>query len=225
MDNKIQQKLLSMTEKEYAEFSRRLVPNIDPANVLGIRVPKLRALAKEISSAEREAFLHELPHSYHEENMLHALLINDIRSCEDIILALDAFLPRMDNWAVCDCLRPSKLKNCPQRFVFELRRYMISEHGFTVRFAVEMLMTYFLDELYSPEYPAMVSCVRSEDYYVNMMLAWYFATALAKRWDEIIPYIEKRALPPWVHNRTIQKARESFRISQEHKDYLKTLRI
>ncbi|MBQ8217173.1 MAG: DNA alkylation repair protein [Oscillospiraceae bacterium] len=221
----IREKLLSMAEEDYAQFNRKLIPNIDAAAIIGVRVPKLRTLAKSLSDNEIKAFLSELPHKLHEENMLHALIINNMKSPEAIFSALDAFLPFVDNWAVCDSLRPSALKKYPEELVFQLRRHISSEHTYTVRFAVEMLMVYFLDGYFDPEYPAMVATVKSDDYYVNMMLSWYFATALAKRWDEVICYLQLRRLSPWVHNKTIQKAIESYRISDWQKAYLKTLRI
>lgn len=221
----IREILLSMAEEDYAQFNRKLIPNIDAAAIIGVRVPKLRALAKSLSDNEIKAFLSELPHKLHEENMLHALIINNMKSPEAIFSALDAFLPFVDNWAVCDSLRPSALKKYPEELVFRLRRHISSEHAYTVRFAVEMLMVYFLDGYFDPEYPAMVATVKSDDYYVNMMLSWYFATALAKRWDEVICYLQLRRLSPWVHNKTIQKAIESYRISDGQKAYLKTLRI
>lgn len=221
----IREKLLSMAEEDYALFNRKLIPNIDAAAIIGVRVPKLRALAKSLSDNEAKAFLSELPHKLHEENMLHALIINNMKSPQAVFSALDAFLPFVDNWAVCDSLRPSALKKCPEELVFQLRRHISSEHTYTVRFAVEMLMVYFLDGYFDPEYPAMVASVKSDDYYVNMMLSWYFATALAKRWDEVICYLQLRRLSPWVHNKTIQKAIESYRISDWQKAYLKTLRI
>lgn len=221
----IREKLLSMAEEDYAQFNRKLIPNIDAAAIIGVRVPKLRTLAKSLSDNEIKAFLSELPHKLHEENMLHALIINNMKSPEAIFSALDAFLPFVDNWAVCDSLRPSALKKYPEELVFQLRRHISSEHTYTVRFAVEMLMVYFLDGYFDPEYPAMVASVKSDDYYVNMMLSWYFATALAKRWDEVICYLQLRRLSPWVHNKTIQKAIESYRISDWQKAYLKTLRI
>lgn len=221
----IREKLLSMAEEDYAQFNRKLIPNIDAAAIIGVRVPKLRALAKSLSDNEAKAFLSELPHKLHEENMLHALIINNLKSPQAVFSALDAFLPFVDNWAVCDSLRPSALKKYPEELVFQLRRHISSEHAYTVRFAVEMLMVYFLDGYFDPEYPAMVASVKSDDYYVNMMLSWYFATALAKRWDEVICYLQLRRLSPWVHNKTIQKAIESYRISDEQKAYLKTLRI
>lgn len=221
----IREILLSMAEEDYAQFNRKLIPNIDAAAIIGVRVPKLRALAKSLSDNEAKAFLSELPHKLHEENMLHALIINNMKSPQAVFSALDAFLPFVDNWAVCDSLRPSALKKYPEELVFRLRRHISSEHAYTVRFAVEMLMVYFLDGYFDPEYPAMVASVKSDDYYVNMMLSWYFATALAKRWDEVICYLQLRRLSPWVHNKTIQKAIESYRISDEQKAYLKTLRI
>lgn len=221
----IREKLLSMAEEDYAQFNRKLIPNIDAAAIIGVRVPKLRALAKSLSDNEAKAFLSELPHKLHEENMLHALIINNMKSPQAVFSALDAFLPFVDNWAVCDSLRPSALKKYPEELAFQLRRHISSEHTYTVRFAVEMLMVYFLDGYFDPEYPAMVASVKSDDYYVNMMLSWYFATALAKRWDEVICYLQQRRLSPWVHNKTIQKAIESYRISDWQKAYLKTLRI
>jgi len=221
----IREKLLSMAEEDYAQLNRKLIPNIDAAAIIGVRVPKLRALAKSLSYREAEAFLSELPHKFHEENMLHALIINNMKSPQAVFSALDAFLPFVDNWAVCDSLRPSVLKKYPEELVFQLRRHISSEHAYTVRFAVEMLMVYFLDGYFDPEYPAMVATVKSDDYYVNMMLSWYFATALSKRWDEVICYLQLRRLSPWVHNKTIQKAIESYSISDEQKAYLKTLRI
>ena len=221
----IREKLLSMAEEDYAQFNRKLIPNIDAAAIIGVRVPKLRTLAKSLSDNEIKAFLSELPHKLHEENMLHALIINNMKSPQAVFSALDAFLPFVDNWAVCDSLRPSVLKKYPEELVFQLRRHISSEHTYTVRFAVEMLMVYFLDGYFDPEYPAMVASVKSDDYYVNMMLSWYFATALAKRWDEVICYLQLRRLSPWVHNKTIQKAIESYRISDWQKAYLKTLRI
>ena len=221
----IREILLSMAEEDYAQFNRKLIPNIDAAAIIGVRVPKLRALAKSLSDNEIKAFLSELPHKLHEENMLHALIINNMKSPQAVFSALDAFLPFVDNWAVCDSLRPSALKKYPEELVFQLRRHISLEHAYTVRFAVEMLMVYFLDGYFDPEYPAMVASVKSDDYYVNMMLSWYFATALAKRWDEVICYLQLRRLSPWVHNKAIQKAIESYRISDWHKAYLKTLRI
>ena len=221
----IREKLLSMAEEDYAQFNRKLIPNIDAAAIIGVRVPKLRALAKSLSDNEIKAFLSELPHKLHEENMLHALIINNMKSPQAVFSALDAFLPFVDNWAVCDSLRPSALKKYPEELVFRLRRHISSEHAYTVRFAVEMLMVYFLDGYFDPEYPAMVATVKSDDYYVKMMLSWYFATALAKRCDEVICYLQLRRLSPWVHNKTIQKAIESYRISDGQKAYLKTLRI
>lgn len=225
MPDIIREKLFSMADEAYAKFNSKLIPNIDSSSVIGVRMPMLRTLAKSLNECETEQFINKLPHKYHEENMLHAILISNMSSPEDIIKALDAFLPYVDNWAVCDCLRPVKLKSRPQEFDYHIRRFLLSKHSYTVRFAVEMLMCYFLDEHYSQGYPELVSKVCSDDYYVNMMLAWYFATALAKRWHEIIPYIENRSLSPWVHNKTIQKARESYRISLQQKEYLKGMRI
>lgn len=225
MNKTLVERLFVLADARYARFSAGLIPDAEPERILGVSSPRLRALAKEMSEEEKAVFINTPSHYYHEENMLHAIIINGMRSPERIFDALEAFLPYVDNWAVCDCLRPVRLKKCPQELLFFIRRCIDSSHVYTLRFAVEMLMTYFLDELYQPEYPAMVAGIKSDEYYVNMMLAWYFATALAKRWDDVICYIEEYRLSPWVHNKTIQKARESYRISPEQKEYLKGLRI
>lgn len=221
----IRERLFALSDKAYAEFSSGLIPNIDAGILIGVRMPALRAVAKTLSTHEQECFIGDLPHKFHEENMLHAIIINNMSAPELTVSALDTFLPWVDNWAVCDCLRPVSLKKRPEELLALVRRHINSEHTYSIRFAVEMLMSYFLDELFLPEYPEMVAKIQSDDYYVNMMLAWYFATALAKRWEEIVPYIEMRSLTPWVHNKTIQKARESYRIDPAQKEYLKSLRI
>lgn len=222
--DEILKKLQELSEPDYAAFNAKLIPNIASESVLGVRSPALRSMAAELTPAQREAFILRLPHRFHEENMLHAYIIGGMKDQDAIYAALEVFLPYVDNWAVCDSLRPSALKKQPQRLQNAIEGWLSSKHSYTLRFGIEMLMCYFLDELFEEKYPAMVAAVQSEDYYVNMMLAWYFATALAKQWDAVIPCIEKHRLTDWVHNKTIQKARESYRISPEQKAFLRTLR-
>ena len=222
--HKIRELLFAAADLDYAKFNARLIPNIDPERIIGVRSPKLRSIAAGMEAEDRRRFLSSLPHFYHEENMLHAYLTGRMKEPEEIIAQLDAFLPFVDNWAVCDCLRPAALKKQPALLLSAVERWLASEHGYTVRFGLGMLMSYFLGELFEQQYPAMAASVQSEDYYVNMMQAWYFATALAKQWDAVIPYIREHRLSPWVHNKAIQKAVESYRISAEQKAYLRTLR-
>lgn len=222
--NEILKKLYELSEPDYAAFTARLIPNISPDKVLGVRSPALRSLASSLSMEQRHKFMSILPHDYHEENMLHAYIIGRMKEPEAIYTSLEAFLPYVDNWAVCDSLRPATLKKQPQRLLAEIDGWLAAEHSFTVRFAVEMLMCYYLDELFDEAQLCRVACVKSGDYYVNMMIAWYFATALAKQWDAAIVYIEQRRLSPWIHRKSIQKAVESYRISTEQKACLRALR-
>lgn len=212
--------LFALQDLGYRDFNAKLLPTVDPRTIIGVRVPQLRALAKAIHIED----LGLLPHSYHEENMLHAFCIEGIRSFDGCIAALDGFLPYVDNWAVCDSLRPKCFKKHKVELMGYIERWLHSEHTYTVRFAVEMLMVHYLDEDFSERYPEMVASVCSNEYYVNMMAAWYFATALAKQYDAVVSYLEQRLLPAWVHQKTIQKAIESFRIPEEQKNYLRTLR-
>ena len=221
----IQNALFSMQEVEYGDFAAKLLPTMPRERVIGVRLPLVRKLAKQIKGTEQAAaFLRDLPHTYLEENHLHAYLIGELRDADACFAALDAFLPHVDNWSVCDSLRP-KILTCDRVALrAKIDAYMQSSHPYTVRFGIEMLMVYFLDEHFSPEHLAAVAAVQVEEYYVNMMIAWYFATALAKQWGDTICYIEDRRLSPWVHAKTIQKAIESYRVTDAHKSYLKSLR-
>ncbi len=215
----IQKTLFSLAESQYRDFSASLIPTVVKETVIGVRVPQLRRIAK--SFEEKDAFLRSLPHEYHEENMLHALLIADIKEPSQCIEAIKAFLPFIDNWAVCDALRPKYLgKNC-QLLLDHINKWLKSDHTYTVRFGIEMLMLYFPFE---SQYLNMVASVRSNEYYVKMMMAWYFATALTVRYENALPYIEEKRLSPWIHNKSIQKAIESLQIPKERKEYLKSLR-
>lgn len=217
--------LLDMQEVTYGDFAAKLLPTVARERVIGVRLPLVRKLAKQIKGTEQaEAFMRALPHYYMEENHLHAYLIGEMRDVDACYAALDAFLPHVDNWSVCDSLRPKCIAADPVRLMQKVEQYLCAEHPYTVRFGIEMLMVYFLDEHFSPEHLAAVAAVQGEEYYVNMMIAWYFATALAKQWGDTICYIEDRRLSPWVHAKTIQKAIESYRVTDAHKSYLKSLR-
>ena len=221
----VRQRVEALADESNAEFLSRLLPGIEPETVLGVRMPALRALAKELRGTEEAAaFLAALPHRYLDENNLHALLINDIAGYEDALTAIDAFLPHVGNWATCDALRPKAVKK--NRAVFRgcIDGYLASGAPYTVRFGIEMLMCHYLDAAFVPEQNEQVASIRSEHYYIRMMQAWYFATALAKQWDGTIPTLEQRRLESWTHAKTIQKAIESYCISEEKKAYLRTLK-
>lgn len=221
----IRNQLFSLQDPGYKDFQCKLMPTIPPDAVIGVRTPALRALAKSLrGSREAEAFLRCLPHEYYDENNLHGFLLAQIKDFDACIDALDAFLPYVDNWATCDLMSPGILgKHLPELLV-HIRRWMASDHAYTIRFGMEMLMRYYLEDNFQPEYLQMAAGVESQEYYVNMMTAWFFATALAKQYDAAIPYLEQQLLPLWIHNKTISKAVESYRISPEQKAYLKTLR-
>ena len=222
---KITDKLFELQDKEYGEFQAKLTPGIDKSQIIGVRVPAVRKLAKEyIKDEEAQEFLNTLPHEYYDENMLHGLLISEIKDYENCIELIDKFLPYVDNWAVCDIMSPKAFKKNKDKLIIKIKEWMKSKHTYTCRFGVEMLMSHFLDEDFKEEYLEMVSKIHSEEYYVQMVIAWLFATALAKQWDATIPYIENQKLDKWIHNKTIQKARESYRITDEQKEYLKGLK-
>ena len=199
---------------------------MDPEAIIGVRTPELRKLAKQLAaSGEAEAFLQELPHRYFEENQLHAFLISEEKDMERCIREVNRFLPYVDNWATCDQLSPKVFRKYLWALLPEIWKWIRSDKTYTIRFAVGMLMQHFMDKGFEPTYPTMVAAIRSEEYYVNMMVAWYFATALAKHYRVVLPYLEDRRLDPWTHNKAIQKALESYRIPQEQKEYLKSLKI
>ncbi|MBQ8632725.1 MAG: DNA alkylation repair protein [Lachnospiraceae bacterium] len=218
--------LFALQDIEYKQFHSKLMPTINPDVIIGVRTPELRKLAKQLAkSTNVEKFLQELPHRYYEENNLHGFFIESIRDFDDCIAALNKFLPYVDNWATCDMMAPKVLKTDLPKLYEWVKVWIASEETYTVRFGVNMLMKYFLDEAFLPEYPALVASIRSEEYYVKMVVAWYFATALAKQYDAVLPYIKEHRLDVWTHNKTIQKAVESYRISLEQKTYLKALKI
>lgn len=219
------QRLSELSDPTYRDFHAGLIPNISPETILGVRVPALRKLARELrGSAEAQEFMAALPHEYYDENCLHGLLINDIKDFGATVSALDAFLPYVDNWAVCDLISPRSFKSRPPELAAHVRRWLESSHSYTVRFGIGVLMSFYLDEGFEPAQLEAVAERCCEEYYVNMMVAWYFATALAKQPEAALPYIENRRLSRWTHNKAIQKSIESRRIPDETKAHLKTLR-
>ena len=222
----IRETLLSLRDEKFAAFQARLIPNVAPERIIGVRTPALRKLAKTLrGSGEAEEFLKALPHDFFEENNLHAFLLCEMKDFDACVQAVEDFLPYVDNWATCDQMSPRVFRKNKQALLPYIRCWIASERCYTRRFGTGMLMSHFLDEDFREEYLRLVSDKRSEEYYVNMMIAWYFATALAKQYEAALPYLENRRLDPWVHNKTIQKAVESFRVSDEHKACLRALKI
>lgn len=226
VEARVRARLSEMQDLKYRDFSAKLTPTVPPERIIGVRTPALRKYAAELSKTEdAAAFMAALPHAYHEENSLHGFLIERIADYDACVAALDAFLPYVDNWATCDLMSPKCFRRNLPRLIGEIRRWMASEQTYTIRFGMEMLMRYYLDEAFDPAYLDLVAGVRSEEYYVNMMIAWFFATALAKQWDATLPYIENCRLDVWTHNKAIQKAVESFRIPEDRKILLRTQKI
>lgn len=222
----VQKRLFEMQDAEYRDFHAKLVPTMEKTKFIGIRTPMLRKFAKKFGKTEEsEIFLQVLPHQYYEENNLHGLLIEQIRDYDKCLEELERFLPFIDNWATCDLLALHMMKKHRDVFIREVFRWIESDQPYTIRFGIGMLMRHYLDEEFKTEYPEKVAAIRSEEYYVNMMRAWYFATALAKQYDKILPFLLEKRLDVWTHNKTIQKAVESYRITPKQKTYLKTLKI
>ena len=218
-------RLMEVKDDSYREFQAKLVPSIPPETILGVRTPEMRRIAKEVfESPGREAFLSSLPHRYYEENLIHFFVISMIRDFDACVQAVEGFLPYVDCWPVSDQATPKAFTKNHQKLLPYIKKWIASEHVYTARFGIRMLMNEFLGEDFRDEYPQLVAAKKSGEYYLNMMSAWYFATALAKRYDDIIPYFEERRLDEWVHRKAIQKAIESYRVSEEHKEYLKSLR-
>lgn len=226
MEKAVQARLFELQDLNYRDFNSKLIPTVDPATVIGVRTPELRKFAKAFAKTPEAAeFLQSLPHKYYEENNLHGFLIETMKDYDQVIAALDTFLPYVDNWATCDLMRPRVFQKHLPKLREQIKRWMASEHTYTIRFGIEMLMTFYLDEHFQTEYLDWVAGVESGEYYVNMMVAWYFATALAKQYDAALPYIQQCRLDPWTHNKAIQKAAESRRITGEQKAYLRSLKL
>lgn len=221
----VQKQLFELQDMAYRDFHSRLMPDIDKETVIGIRVPVLRKYAKSIAGTElSEKFIKELPHRYYEENNLHMMLITGIKDYDRCLSEIERFLPYIDNWATCDFPAPKCFENHKEELLPVIKRWIASSETYTIRYGIGMLMRLYLDEDFDPEYVRLVVGVKSDEYYVNMMIAWYMATALAKQWDAVIPYIEDHCMSDWVHRKTIQKAVESYRITDEQKKYLKGYR-
>ena len=222
----IREKLFELSEESYGDFVAKITPNIPRKKFLGIRTPILKKFAKELNKSEDvDEFLAELPHEYFDENQLHAFIISLEKDFDEAMRKTEAFLPYIDNWATCDQLSPKVFAKHLKEVEEAAYRWMDDEKPYTIRFGIGMLMRYFLDDEFDEKYLERVSKIRSEEYYVNMMIAWYFATALAQQYDKTIPFIEGKKLDEWTHNKAIQKAVESYRVSDEQKTYLKTLKI
>ena len=221
----LQEKLFELQDIKYRDFHSKLMPGIKKETIIGIRVPVLRKFAKEFAKTPKaELFLQQLPHRFYEENNLHMMLITGIKDYSKCMKEIQRFLPYIDNWATCDFPEPKCFGKNKEAVLEKIRGWLESSETYTIRYGIGMLMRLFLDEDFSPEYLKIVADVQSQEYYVNMMIAWYFATALAKQWEETVPYMEEHRLPEWVHKKTIQKAVESYRITLEQKEYLKRFR-
>ena len=223
---KIENELFKLQDKKYQEFQAKLIPTRNPNTIIGVRTPELRKYAKDLlKNNEYKEFLKELPHKYFDENQLHAFIISGIKDYDECINYVNQFLPYIDNWATCDQMSPKIFKKNHDILLKEIKNWIKSKETYIIRFGIGMLMQHFLDEDFNPEYLEWVSNIESKEYYVNMMIAWYFATALAKKYEVTISYIENKKLDVWCHNKTIQKAIESYRITPEQKEYLKSLKI
>ena len=221
----IRERLLELKNEEYRQFTARLVPNIPAETIIGLKTPEMRAIAKEIFAGNyRDEFLSELPHEYYEENLIHFFVISMIKDFEECVQKVEAFLPYVDCWPVSDQATPKAFRKNHEKLLPYIRKWISSEHVYTARFGIRMLMNEFLGEDFREEYLELVATKKGDDYYLKMMVAWYFATALAKRYDETLPYIENHVLDEWTHRKAIQKAVESYRVTDEHKEYLKSLR-
>ena len=221
----VYEELLKVKDDKYKEFQAKLVPNIDPDTILGVKTPEMRQIAKDIfNSKEKDAFLKDLPHKYYEENLVHFFIISMIKDFDECIREVETFLPYVDCWPVSDQATPRSFKKNHEKLLQYIKKWIKSKHLYTSRFGIRMLMNEFLGDEFKDEYAKLVASVKSDEYYLKMMVAWYFATALAKNYDETIKYIEERKLDDWVLKKTIQKAVESYRVTDEHKEYLKSFR-
>jgi 3-methyladenine DNA glycosylase AlkD len=222
----IREELFKLQDLKYRDFQGGLIPGTELDYMIGVRTPELRKLAKTYAKNENVAeFLKDVPHKYFDENQLHAFIVSEIKDFNLCIEEVNSFLPYVDNWATCDQMSPKVFKKNKKELLNYIEKWMDSKETYTIRFAIGMLMQHFLDEDFDEKYMDRISKVRSEEYYVNMMIAWYFATALAKQYDAAIPYIQEKKLDTWTHNKTIQKAVESYRIDLDTKEYLRSLKI
>ena len=223
--DEIIRELFRLQDKDYALLQAKIIPNIASEKIIGVRTPALRTFAKTLyKDSDIEDFLSGVPHQYFDEDQLHAFVISLEKDFDRCIIRVDAFLPYIDNWATCDQLSPKVFKKNPEKLLPFIQTWIKSDKTYTVRFAIGMLMQHFLDENFDTKYVDMVAEVKSKEYYINMMIAWYFATALAKQYESVLPYIEEKRLDSWTHNKAIQKSVESYRITDEQKKYLKSIK-
>lgn len=222
----IRDELFKLQDKKYRELQVKIIPTVDPDSIIGVRTPELRKFAKELIKGNNYfTFLESLPHKYFDENQLHSFIISEIKCYDDCISYVNRFLPYVDNWATCDQMSPKVFKKNRDKLLEQIKVWVKSKKIYTIRFGIGMLMQHYLDDDFKKEFLELVSNIRSDEYYVNMMIAWYFATALAKQYESTISYIENQRLDKWTHNKTIQKAIESYRIILEQKEYLTSLKI
>lgn len=221
----LQRSLFELQDLKYRDFQSKLLPKTEKEKIIGVRTPILRKFAKEFAQTkEAQKFLQELPHQYYEENNLHLMLVTQIRDYKKCLKEVTQFLPYIDNWATCDLPLPKCFEKHKAELIVDVKKWIASNDTYTIRYGIGVLLRLYLDEEFKDEYPKLVSAVISDEYYVNMMIAWYFATALAKQWEAVIGYLKDRKLPEWVHRKTIQKAIESNRITEEQKAELRGLR-
>ena len=224
--DEIRTELFRLQDVKYRDFQSRLIPSYDSDTMIGVRTPELRKLAKQAGRrTDVSVFLDDLPHTYFDENQLHAFILSEMKDYGACLKRVDSFLPYVDNWATCDQMSPKIFKKYRTELLGSIRNWIKSHQTYTIRFGIKMLMEHFLDEDFSPAYPELVAEVKSDEYYVKMMIAWYFATALAKQYEAVLPFIEEQRLEVWTHHKTIQKAVESYRITPAQKEYLKSLRV
>ena len=226
MKTAVCKKLISLQDLKYRDMQIKIIPNIDPASIIGVRTPELKKIAKEMyRSGEYRSFIKKLPHDHFEENQLHAFIICEMKDLAECFDEVEHFLPYVDNWATCDQMSPKIFKKNKDELLKHIKTWIGSDRTYTVRFGVGMLMQHYLDDDYDEKYPKMVAGLRSDEYYINMMIARYFATALAKQYESVLPYIEENKLDDWTHNKAIQNSLESFRVTDEHKKYLRSLKV
>ncbi len=224
MDN-IKNELFKLQDKKYRDFQAKLIPTVDSNNIIGVRTPELRDFAKKlVKDNSYISFLDSLPHKYFDENQLHAFIISELKDYDECIRYINRFLPYVDNWATCDQMSPKVFKKNHDSLLNQIKVWIKSKKTYTIRFGIGMLMQHYLDDDFKPEYLKLVSSIKSNEYYVNMMIAWYFSTALTKQYEFAISFIENQKLDIWTHNKTIQKTIESYRITTEQKEYLRTLK-
>lgn len=224
--DEIRELLFQARDEEYGKFQSKLIPEVADNNFIGVRTPELRKIAKTLSKDPNIGdFLNKLPHRYFDEDQLHSFIISEIKDMDKCIEEVERFLPYVNNWATCDQLTPKAFKKHKDKLLEKINVWIASDKTYTVRFAMEMLMTHFLDDEFDISYPEMVAGVKSEEYYIRMMQAWYFATALAKQYEAVLPFITEKKLEQWTHNKAIQKATESRRITPEQKDFLRNLKF